>query len=144
MRYIDWDVLLFPEGSKIPLQEYKTGCFVTQDLGKFLPHPTFFATIDLRAIDQGQLPNPIAPSSAYTIDHAAIRQLPVVACFVPNLPHECPFRVSLHSWTPPFANRNTYDVAPHNDSVYFEARVLLDGVCVAYVHVALRQMLGYC
>ena len=33
MRYMNWDVLLFPDGSKVPLQEFKTGCFVTQDLG---------------------------------------------------------------------------------------------------------------
>lgn len=33
MRYTNWDVLLFPEGSKTPLQEFKTSCYVTDDPG---------------------------------------------------------------------------------------------------------------
>lgn len=33
MRYENWDVLLFPENSKIPVQEFKTQCFVTKDRG---------------------------------------------------------------------------------------------------------------
>jgi len=37
MRYQDWDVLLFPEGSKVPIQEFKTQCHVTRDLGETLP-----------------------------------------------------------------------------------------------------------
>lgn len=37
MRYMNWDVLLFPDGPKVPLQEFKTGCFVTQDPGKLTP-----------------------------------------------------------------------------------------------------------
>lgn len=59
------------------------------------------------------------------------RQVPTVACFVPNLHHGCPFRVSLHSWQPPVASRATKTIAPLDAMVYFEARVLLDGVCVA-------------
>lgn len=35
MRYTNWDVLLFPEGSKVPLQEFKTSCYVTEDPGMF-------------------------------------------------------------------------------------------------------------
>ena len=37
MRYANWDVLLFPDGSKAPLQEFKTGCYVVQDPDLFLP-----------------------------------------------------------------------------------------------------------
>ena len=33
MRYTNWDVLLFPEGSKVPLQEFQTSCYVTEDPG---------------------------------------------------------------------------------------------------------------
>jgi hypothetical protein len=43
MRYENWDVLLFPAGSKVPLQEFKTQCFATRDLGRwsrlFRSHP---------------------------------------------------------------------------------------------------------
>ncbi|GAT19034.1 similar to An12g00400 [Aspergillus luchuensis] len=34
MRYEDWDVILFPESSKVPIQEFKTQCFVTKDKGQ--------------------------------------------------------------------------------------------------------------
>ena len=34
MRYQNWDVLLFPEDSKTPIQEFKTACFVTKDYGQ--------------------------------------------------------------------------------------------------------------
>ncbi|KAL4762353.1 uncharacterized protein BDW70DRAFT_167155 [Aspergillus foveolatus] len=33
MRYENWDVLLFPAKSKVPVQEFKTQCFVTRDRG---------------------------------------------------------------------------------------------------------------
>ena len=36
MRYQSWDVLIFPERSKVPLQEFKTQCLVTRDHGKCL------------------------------------------------------------------------------------------------------------
>jgi hypothetical protein len=35
MRYENWDILLFPDGSKVPVQEFKTQCFVTKDSGSF-------------------------------------------------------------------------------------------------------------
>jgi hypothetical protein len=34
MRYQNWDVLLFPDLSKIPFQEFKTSCSVIQDPGE--------------------------------------------------------------------------------------------------------------
>lgn len=30
MRYDDWDVILFPKDSHVPIQEFKTACFVSQ------------------------------------------------------------------------------------------------------------------
>ena len=34
MRYDNWDVILFPEDSNIPIQEYRTACFFSRDEGK--------------------------------------------------------------------------------------------------------------
>ncbi|KAF2820441.1 hypothetical protein CC86DRAFT_305264 [Ophiobolus disseminans] len=31
MRYDDWDVILFPRDSHVPIQEFKTACYTTQD-----------------------------------------------------------------------------------------------------------------
>ena len=33
MRYEDWDILLFPAGSRVPFKEFKTVCHVIQDPG---------------------------------------------------------------------------------------------------------------
>ena len=33
MRYTNWDVLLFAESSKVPIQEFKTNCFAIPDPG---------------------------------------------------------------------------------------------------------------
>ncbi len=62
----------------------------------------------------------------------AQRQLPIVTCFVPSLQHGCPFRVSLHSWQEPEVSRGTQALTSPKDSVFFEARVLLDGICAGY------------
>jgi hypothetical protein len=37
MRYQSWDILVFPERSKVPLQEFKTQCLVTRDHGLSSP-----------------------------------------------------------------------------------------------------------
>jgi len=36
MRYDNWDVILFPEDSNIPIPEYRTACYLSQDEGKHL------------------------------------------------------------------------------------------------------------
>lgn len=57
---------------------------------------------------------------------------PTLTCFVPNLENGHPFRVSLHSWEPPVPTPTTEAMAVAQDRVArFEARVLLDGICVA-------------
>lgn len=64
-------------------------------------------------------------------NHAVSRPVPTVACFVPGLKQGSPFRISLHSWEPPVATRSTKAITPKESTAYFEARVLLDGSCVA-------------
>jgi hypothetical protein len=31
MRYDDWDVILFPKNSPVPIQEFKTACYSSPD-----------------------------------------------------------------------------------------------------------------
>ncbi|KAL9000999.1 MAG: hypothetical protein Q9169_000483 [Polycauliona sp. 2 TL-2023] len=107
MRYLHWDVLVFAEQSRVPLQEFRTACHVTYDLDSIgVLEPT---------------------ASNLTANPVAQRQSPIVTCFVPSLQHGCPFRVSLHSWQEPEASRGTQALTSANDKVFFEARVLLDG-----------------
>lgn len=78
-----------------------------------------------------------APDSAhlqgFPVYHEKPHRVPTVACFIPNLHHGCPFRVSLLRWQPPIASRKLQAMAPSEEMILFEARVLLDGMCVAYV-----------
>jgi hypothetical protein len=38
MRYENWDVLLFPDGSKVPIQEFKTQCHVITNRDVHIPY----------------------------------------------------------------------------------------------------------
>ena len=58
--------------------------------------------------------------------------LPTVSCFIPSLLSGSAFRISLHSWTTPVASRATQAMAEQGNTVWFEGRILLDGVCSAY------------
>ena len=63
---------------------------------------------------------------------ATPRYLPTVTSFIPNIPLGSPLKVSIHSWEPPIASPETQALARQADQIYFEARVLLDGACIAY------------
>ena len=61
------------------------------------------------------------------------RYLPTVASFVPNMPLGSPLKISIHSWEAPIASPEARALAQQTDWIQFEARLLLDGVGVAYV-----------
>ena len=134
MRYMNWDVLLFPDGSKTPLQEFKTNCFVTQDPGNHLSSHTLTSQDFL-------LTAQIDPTSYHDVIQDGLsgthttppRYLPTVASFVPSISLGAPFKVSVHSWDPPVANPNTLALAGDGDKILFEARVTIDGIYVAGV-----------
>ena len=60
------------------------------------------------------------------------RYLPTVASFVPNMPFGSPLKISIHSWEAPIACPETGALALQADWIWFEARVLVDGIHVAY------------
>lgn len=128
MRYMNWDVLIFPETgeTKTPLQEFSTACTVIQDPGK-TPKYTLEYKLTSPALDSTTAPFPSHPSFFKSVTHP----LPTVSCFVPSLLPGSPLRVSLHSWATPVASRATQAMAAHGNSAWFEAKVLLDGVCTA-------------
>lgn len=114
MRYENWDVLLFPEASKTPIQEFKTQCFVVKDTDSpYLQNPTI-----------------VGPSAYYPVQ-GNFGQVPVLTSFVPSLPKEAPFRVSIHSWEKPRPSRLTESLMQPDDLLLFEARVFIDGVLVS-------------
>ncbi|KAL4869664.1 hypothetical protein BDV12DRAFT_74229 [Aspergillus spectabilis] len=114
MRYENWDVLLFPASSKVPIQEFKTQCFVTRDRDSpYLHNPAFFGP------------------ATYFPQHGNLGQLPVLTTFIPSLPANSPFRVSIHSWEQPQASRLMESLLQPDDTSLFEVRIFVDSLCVA-------------
>lgn len=66
---------------------------------------------------------------------AVTHPLPTVSSYIPSLLNGTPFRVSLHSWAAPVPSRATKAMAHDESMVYYEAKVLLDGICTAYVSI---------
>ncbi|KAM5475765.1 hypothetical protein McanCB56680_008028 [Microsporum canis] len=117
MRFENWDVLLFPEGSKVPRQEFKTNCFVTRDHES--PYLQAQAVLN---------PGPYYNQNSVQGNPG---QLPVLTCFVPSLPQNTPFRVSVHSWDRPRPTRVMEGLMQPDDSVMFEVRIFIDGICAS-------------
>lgn len=136
MRYENWDVLLFPEDSKVPIQEFKTQCFVTKDRGPYnwQSDTPFGLCIDMSPtfsespyIYGSSIVNP----SIYYLPHGNFGQLPVLTTFIPSLPHNTSFRVSVHSWEKPRPSRIMEGLMQPDDALLYEVRVFIDGLCVS-------------
>ncbi|PHH76432.1 hypothetical protein CDD80_1541 [Ophiocordyceps camponoti-rufipedis] len=57
--------------------------------------------------------------------------VPTVCCFVPSLAAGAPFKVSIHSWSPPSTSQYTKSYGKIADNVKFEARLFIDGRLIA-------------
>lgn len=122
MRYLHWDVLLFPETSKIPMQEFKTGCYVVSD-PEILGADGGFSMASRLSIGKSLLTR--------RLDRLSSAQIPTVACFVANQIDGFPFRASLHCWEHPVPSPELQFLAQQGKVICFEARVFIDGMCVA-------------
>ncbi|KAK2801816.1 hypothetical protein FQN50_007561 [Emmonsiellopsis sp. PD_5] len=122
MRFENWDVLLFPDSSKVPVQEFKTQCFVTRDT-------------DCPYLHNNVLLNPTAPhlSSSADYGHGGPGQTPILTAFIPSLARNDRFRVSVHNWEKPVPTRVMESLMGPGDTVLNEIRVFIDGVCVSLV-----------
>jgi hypothetical protein len=108
MRYQNWDVLLFPGESRIPVQEFKTNCHVIPDQGaRYISHSlSRFNTLAETLHQQN-----------------GVTLVPVTTSFVPSLTPASAFVVSIHSWEPP-RSRSAPSIG---QEIVFEARVCIDG-----------------
>ncbi|KAJ5761387.1 hypothetical protein N7533_003426 [Penicillium manginii] len=115
MRYENWDVLLFSAESKAPIQEFKTQCFVTKDLDS--PYLKYHSTF--------------GAANTYFYPHLGnVGQLPILTTFIPSVPKDTGFRVSIHNWEKPRPSRLIESVMQPDDMLLYEARVYVDGDCV--------------
>lgn len=106
MRYDDWDVILFPAGRDSKI-----------------PFREFKVACH------------VVPDLELAHIHGAVG-IPVMTCFVPSLPANAPFQVSIHYWRRPEISQFTRTYSKHAELVKFEARVMLDGrlvACVSFV-----------
>lgn len=126
MRYEAWDVLLFEDGhdSTVPIQEFKTQCFVIKDTES----PYLYQS------DLNPGFGPYGDSGAYGPLQGSYGQIPVVTTFIPSLPKDTAFRVSIHNWdVNPKPSALMESLLQRDDHAAFEARVLIDGVLAGYV-----------
>lgn len=148
MRYENWDVLLFSQGSKVPVQEFKTQCFVTRDRD-YPPVPLFLICLGSQGVvslllhantDFQCTESPYLQAQAFTSPglffpvnglYGGPGQVPVLTSFIPSLPPDSPFRVSIHSWEKPRPSRILESIMQPDDAVVYEARVFIDGSCVS-------------
>ncbi|KAI9797207.1 MAG: hypothetical protein M1833_005616 [Piccolia ochrophora] len=112
MRYQNWDVLLFPANSPVPIQEFRTACYAIKD-------PDIVET-----------PNGLMAPSEYPI----FADVPIVTTFIPALPSGHNFKISIHSWQNPLPSQRLNDRLHGKEDVLFESRVLLDGCFMSDLH----------
>jgi hypothetical protein len=123
MRYQNWDVLLFPELSKIPLQEFKTSCSVIQDPGSWR-HTTIIRLS--RYLLENWIMVLTEDIECHTLQINPLL-LPTGTSFIPSLPTGAAFRASIHCWQNPVVSRYIQNLKKPSDNVIFEARLFIDG-----------------
>ncbi|EXJ85498.1 2-isopropylmalate synthase [Capronia coronata CBS 617.96] len=112
MRYQNWDVLMFPGSSRVPIQEFDTKCYgLEQNPG--------FSTV-LPAIDTDRN------------SFESMTVVPVLTSFVASLERGAAFRVSIHCWDKPKPSNLLLNYKTPDESVLFRARVYIDGVLAAH------------
>ncbi|KIW15489.1 hypothetical protein PV08_05535 [Exophiala spinifera] len=107
MRYQDWDVLLFPGDSKIPIQEFDTKCYALEQASS------------LRGLEFNRN------------SYESMTILPTLTCFVASLERGSSFRVSVHSWEKPKASNLLLSYKTMEEIVLFEAKIYIDGILTA-------------
>ncbi|KAK1824016.1 hypothetical protein LTR12_001549 [Friedmanniomyces endolithicus] len=93
MRFQDWDVLLFPSGSHVPLREFRTACYAQQDPDPMHPRATTTTTSSTNSTN----------NTTTTTTTTAAATTPLLTAFVPSLSEGKGFQVSVHSWSTPTA-----------------------------------------
>ena len=137
MRYENWDVLLFPETSKVPIREFKTQCAVAQSKGRSRLYFPAIALNDRKWIYYSNTPRSL--ESPYTADPSLMSPqasyvpqtnaglVPVLTTYIPSLAENTAFRVSIHSWERPRPSRLMENLMQPDDALLFMAQVYIDG-----------------
>lgn len=125
MRYQNWDVLLFPGHSRIPIQEFNSACHILLDQGKWTDLPS--TGWSSKSTGQLALSKWAPPEDPFVTKYESMTKTPILTCFVPSLSAGTPFRISIHSWEKPSASTILKSRKAHDEPIAFEARVYVDG-----------------
>lgn len=121
MRYEDWDVLLFTGDSPGPVKEFRVACHVTHDVGE---------CIEMLLRPDFQACGADSTSIEFSHTHGSFG-LPTMTGFVPSVPANTHFYISIHSWRNPHVSQFTRNYSKHTELVQFEARIFVDGRLLA-------------
>lgn len=125
MRFLNWDVLLFPDESKVPIQEFDVKCHaLALTPGLFILFiQTWWFTNGL----SDNLPS-LKLTPATESDHVSpLTHIPTLTCFIASLEHGRLFRVSIHSWETPKPSDLLFNFKSIQGRVAFEAKLFIDG-----------------
>lgn len=125
MRYQNWDVLLFSDKCKVPIQEFKTTCHVIQDSGKAADGVASLLVDFTFSPRREDMANRL--DTEYLPTQGTLPLLPTVTSFVPALGHGQNFRLSIHSWEAPEPSRFAVNFTKEPGLIMFEGRVFIDG-----------------
>jgi len=124
MRFQDWDVLLFPQGSHVPLREFRTACYAHQDPDPMHPRPTTTTTSSSTSSTNNN-------TTTTTTTTAAVATTPLLTAFVPSLSAGEGFQVSVHSWSTPTAIAGGGVGGGNGAVMQWRVKIVVDGAVVA-------------
>ncbi|KAK0274293.1 hypothetical protein LTR91_020166 [Friedmanniomyces endolithicus] len=128
MRFQDWDVLLFPQGSHVPLREFRTACYAQQDPDHHHQHPRSRTTTSATATSFTTTTTMAGPG----VGPAGGVTTPLLTAFVPGLGAGEGFQVSVHSWSTPAAIAGGGGVGGGSGAVMqWRVKIVVDGAVVA-------------
>jgi hypothetical protein len=129
MRYQNWDVLLFPGNSRVPVQEFSTACHVVSDQSMSHSHVHICSASKTDDQADGLAASKWGPSEdPFVISHfESTTKTPMLTCFVSSLPSGTSFRVSIHSWAKTSPSALLKSRKGIDEPIAFQIRVYIDG-----------------
>jgi len=124
MRYLHWDVLLFPDESRIPIQEFDVKCHALS-----IPNSEqadLWSECPGWPVPDHLLHHRLAAAAAAS-HQSPLSHVPNVTGFVSSLQAGHAFRASIHSWEKPKASELLLSYNPPPERIVFETKLFIDG-----------------
>ena len=137
MRYDDWDVLVMPLGSHIPIPEFRVEAYPVDDIEAPPINSIFNFTSQADPASLAPAAPPDTPPNSSGGPNLQIplmyAQIPLLSCFVPSQPEGTAFKVSIHRWEQIPFNLDPVTISMTGRIPCCEIRVFVDGNLVRYI-----------